>query len=355
MGKKSIEKLYPNKYDVDVIDLSRVRGSKLTYWINYHWWVNFALRFPVIQRVLHKLTDYRYSRDVQSALIGDLVNKVREYAEETKPDLILGTHAIYAAALSKLKKEMKIPLIGLDTDPFDVHYFWVSPGLDNFIVFSTEAKKLMAKRGVKENSIVVFDRSYPLDPKHSAKVDSQKSIRKKFGLKDKMTLLMSFGGEGVGNVKDYLMSIIKNNLDMQVVVICGRNEKIKNELEAIQLAPDSKTSLKIYGFVENMQEFLQASDLVLGKPGASQTFEVLVKKKPIIYTTYMQNEYTTLEFVVNNGYGWYTPSIKEFIELLESIQKNPAIIRKASSKIKGVKTCSDEVAKFLVEKLKNER
>jgi processive 1,2-diacylglycerol beta-glucosyltransferase len=351
--KKSIERLYPGKYDVDVIDISKERGSRMLYSIHYHFWIDIALRFPSILKLLYKITDNKFSSAVEEALVGGLANKVKQYAEETKPDMIVATHSTYVRALSRLRKELKMPLVALDTDPFDVHYFWVSANMNNYVVFSKEAKSLFAKRGVKKDTIKVFDRAYPLDPKHSAKVDSQKAIRKKFGLKNNMTLLMSFGGEGVGNIKDYLMSIIKNNLNMQVVVICGRNEKIKNELESIKMPDNSKVALKIFGFVENMQDFIQASDIVLGKPGASQTFEVLAKKRPIIYTTYMQNEYTTLEFVLKNKYGWYTPKIKEFIELLEKMQKNPSVIKRASSGIKGIKTCSDEVAKFLVEKLEN--
>jgi UDP-N-acetylglucosamine:LPS N-acetylglucosamine transferase len=348
--KKSIERLYPNLYEVEVIDLSK-QGSKFWYSIHYHWWTDFALRFPKIFNFFYRITDKSFIRTLEMPLSKGLAKKIKEYAEKKKPDIIVTPHQSYTSALSFIIPALKIPLIALDTDPFTAHYIWVSQTPNNYIVFSREAREILTQKGIDEKKIIVFDRSYPLDPKHSVKTDSQKIIRKRMELKDKITLLISFGGEGVGNTEDYLKAIIKNDLNIQVLVVCGRNEKIRKELEEVEIH-NSNTSIKIFGFVENMQEFIQASDVVLGKPGASQTFECLIKKKPIIYNTYMENELSTMNFVLENKYGWYTPKVNEFVKLLKKLIKNSSLVNKASSKISGIKTCSDDIARLIVNKIK---
>jgi len=123
----------------------------------------------------------------------------------------------------------------------------------------------------------------------------------------------------------------------------------------MNLSNKSNTSVKIWGYVENMQDFLQASDVVLGKPGASQTFECLVKKKPIIYTTYMENELSTMKFVLENNFGWYVKNKKDFIKLLNNILKKPDLLKKKSQKMIKIRSCSDDIAKFIDKKLSNKK
>lgn len=46
----------------------------------------------------------------------------------------------------------------------------------------------------------------------------------------------------------------------------------------------SDTPFAVLGFVDNMHELLEVSDLALAKGGASTTLEMLVKRVPTIFT-----------------------------------------------------------------------
>src|SRR5688572_31373708 len=65
----------------------------------------------------------------------------------------------------------------------------------------------------------------------------------------------------------------------QVVAICGRNEELKQRLsrQASRLKPDATVLVKPFGYTNEMDELMTASDIVLGKPGGLTTCEALAK------------------------------------------------------------------------------
>lgn len=350
--KKAIEKLYPEQYDVEVIDLPQKLNSKLLFKLYHSFWTKVSSKYPNFLSKLYDLSDNKISSNLERILLLNLIRKTKKYIKKINPDIMIGTHytCIYALTKGKLKN----PVIGLNTDPFDSHHLWICPDVDNYIVFSKKVKDDFIIKGIDESKIVLFEKKYPLDLKHLKKTDSKEKLRKKLGLKNKTTILISLGAEGIGQIKEYILEMINKNFPFQIAIICGRNEKLKKELENIIIPENSKIDLKVLGFVDNMQEYIKASDIIIGKPGASQTFEVLIKNKPIIYTSYIKNEYHTLDFIVKNELGWYVKNKEEMIELLDKIQKNTDILKKVSEKIRKLKLKSGsyEIASFIVSRIK---
>lgn len=345
--KKALKARFKGKYEVEVMDPIKKFDYKLFEFYRFLW-IDLGMGFPGLLNVAYSILDHRFALTWESLWIKKLCEKMKSYVEETKPDLIVADHESCIHVFSLIKESLKVPFIAIDTDPFDAHYVWASQNIDKYLVFSDQAKDMLSKKGVNKKKIIAFNSEYPLDYKHLRKLDSKEKLRKKLGLLDKKTILIFSGAEGVGNIKEFALSVIKNNIDFQVVMLCGRNKNLKKEMEKV-IVHGSKSNLKVFGFVNDIEEFIAASDIVLGKPGASQTFEVLIKNKPIIYSSYLRNELPTLEFVVENKFGWYVKNEKDFISLLEEIQKNPEILSDTSKKIKKfkIKSCSDKIARFL--------
>jgi processive 1,2-diacylglycerol beta-glucosyltransferase len=78
-------------------------------------------------------------------------------------------------------------------------------------------------------------------------------------------------------------SILKNLLavrhPLQVIAICGRNDRLRRRVEQLSagLPPDSTVHIHPIGYTKNMDEYMSASDLLLGKPGGLTTSEALAK------------------------------------------------------------------------------
>jgi len=343
--QKQLNAMYPGKYDVEVIELAQQLGSKKLFRLYHKLWVKGAFKAPKVFTAVYHITDNKFSNLLEKLFLTGLKKRTKEYIETARPDLLIGTHFTCLHVFSMLKKDVKTPVFGVNTDPFDAHHVWALPNIDRFFVFSEKAKELLSKKGVGRDTIVVYDSLYPLDPKHSKKLESKEQVRKKLGISSEKAILIFGGAEGGGQLSKFIKKILENNLEFQLMVVCGRNEKLKQELEQLP----RKTNLKIFGFMTNMEELIQSADIVMGKPGASQTFEVLVKNKPIIFSSHMRNEYPTLKFVTENKMGWYAPTTGKLVNLLKNIQNNPSVLDETSKNIASmnIRSCTPELAKYI--------
>ena len=92
-------------------------------------------------------------------------------------------------------------------------------------------------------------------------------------------VLISAGGFGVGNIEPLIDRALRLQHPAQIVAICGRNEELKVRLDqlAAGLSRDSHVSVKVVGYTAAMDEYMAASDLVVGKPGGLTTSEALAR------------------------------------------------------------------------------
>jgi processive 1,2-diacylglycerol beta-glucosyltransferase len=58
--------------------------------------------------------------------------------------------------------------------------------------------------------------------------------------------------------------------------MCGRNEELKKHLESVS-KPDDTVRVIPVGYTKAMDEYMTASDLIVGKPGGLTTCEALAK------------------------------------------------------------------------------
>ena len=202
------------------------------------------------------------------------VKLLREY----QPDLIVCTHFLPAEIVSWLKAKERLASrqVIIVTD-FDVHAMWLVHHYERYFVAIDEARAYLLALGIPAEKITVS--GIPIDPVFAVKKDKHE-MRVKHGLApDRITILLSAGGFGVGSVDALVHSLLPLQHRAQVVAICGRNEELKQRLTklAARAKPDATVILKPFGYTKEMDELMTASDLVLGKPGGLTTSEALAK------------------------------------------------------------------------------
>jgi len=96
---------------------------------------------------------------------------------------------------------------------------------------------------------------------------------------DRLTILLSAGGFGVGSVEPLISAVKSLQHRAQVVAICGRNEELRKRLlkTSSTVKAEENVLVKPIGYTREMDEFMSAADLVLGKPGGLTTSEGLAK------------------------------------------------------------------------------
>jgi UDP-N-acetylglucosamine:LPS N-acetylglucosamine transferase len=103
--------------------------------------------------------------------------------------------------------------------------------------------------------------------------------RKKLGLDpDLPTGIVLFGGYGPMKMLDILRQINNSSLAVQLIMICGRNEKLAQALRQEQ----SRIPIHVEGFTTNIPYFMALSDFFIGKPGPGSISEALSKRLPVI-------------------------------------------------------------------------
>ena len=202
------------------------------------------------------------------------VKLLREY----QPDLIVCTHFLPAEIVSWLKaKERIASRQAIIVTDFDVHAMWLCHHYERYFVAIDEARVYLEALGIPKEKITVS--GIPIDPVFALRKD-KKQMRLKHGLApDCTTILVSAGGAGVGAMDHLVTSLLPIQHPVQVIAICGRNADLKKRLTklATRIKPDAKVTVKPFGYTQEMDELMAASDLVLGKPGGLTTSEALAK------------------------------------------------------------------------------
>jgi processive 1,2-diacylglycerol beta-glucosyltransferase len=203
-----------------------------------------------------------------------LVKLLRDY----HPDLIVCTHFLPAEIVSwlKAKERLSSRQVIVVTD-FDVHAMWLVHHYEQYFVAIDEARAYLEALGIPAEKITVS--GIPIDPVFAQTKDKQQ-MRAKHGLApDRTTILLSAGGFGVGSVDALIAALMHLQHRAQVVAICGRNEELKKRLvkQAARLKEDATVLVKPFGYINEMDELMTASDIVLGKPGGLTTSEALAK------------------------------------------------------------------------------
>lgn len=226
-----------------------------------------------------------------------LNKKLMHFIKDFKPDVIVATHVFAAIALSHLKRKypFRAKTVAIITD-FTMHPFWEEVDLDYYVT-ACEALEFQAiKKGYAKEQIKPF--GIPIRKKFAKKIPKSEA-REIVGIDEKFTVMMMMGSMGYGDdTLDIVKSVDSLGDDLQIIVVCGNNKKMKRRLSGMSF------SHKVYtlGFVDNVDVLMDSADCIITKPGGLSTSEALAKELPIIMLDPIPGqEDRNKEFMLNNG------------------------------------------------------
>lgn len=295
--------------------------------------------------------DEKYDRHSLVTILSKLVShKLKKFFEDYTPDVVIGTHS-YACLLMTYLSEKGIiscPTFGIVTD-FTVHPFWESTELDYYVTADALLNRQMRKKGIPENKILPF--GIPIKEKFSYKIPKEEA-RKELGIKNKTTLLVMMGSMGYGNMIENMKMIDSIDGDFQILCVCGNNKKAKKELDESVF----EKSVYTFGFVDNVDVMMDASDCIITKPGGLTTSELLAKGLPaVILDPIPGQESRNMEFLVNNGVAVMVTETFPVDEALYELLKYPRRLELLESCVKhlGKPNSTEKLADFIVNKVEN--
>jgi 1,2-diacylglycerol 3-beta-galactosyltransferase len=246
--------------------------------------------------------------------VADLVARystpaVRRVFATYAPDLIISVHPlvheISFRALRRLGR--RIPVATVVTDLASIHPLWFHPKVSLCFVAGEAAYREGLKAGLKAEQLQVS--GLPIRPAFAEPQPPKAELRQKLGLHLSLpAALLVGGGDGIGPVAAIAQAVAgrlsqKEQPLGQLVVICGRNRRLKDQLSA-QRWP---IPIVINGFVNNMPAWMAACDCIITKAGPGTIAEALVCGLPIILSGYIPGqEEGNIPFVLDNNVGAYS-------------------------------------------------
>lgn len=245
--------------------------------------------FPGVYDIVYKMIDKKISRDLLENLLIFTRKNILNIIEKENPDIIISTHPFGAVTIGKIleKEKIDLPFIQIVTD-YQPHYTYISKSIKAYVVASEYTKELLAKRGVPKE--IIYALGIPIS-------DEFKVINKVES--NKFTVLIMGGAVAKKEIKKYVRKLVYDKLDIEIDVICGKNEKLYEELEE---EFSENTNVKIIGFTNDVSYYMDKAKLIITKPGGLTTTESISKNLPMIIPFYIPGqEKQNLDFLVENN------------------------------------------------------
>lgn len=151
--------------------------------------------------------------------------------------------------------------------------------------------------------------------------------RRELGLPEQFTVLLADGAYGAGKLKKTVLQLLKSTRKMNIIAVCGKNEKLFNEF--LQLSVPQNITFMPLGFTDKMLTLSAACDLFVGKAGASNLAEPIYFGAPAIVTFRATpvEKWISAHYVKHVGCAILQENYKKAVKLVESFIDDPTLMQ----------------------------
>jgi UDP-N-acetylglucosamine:LPS N-acetylglucosamine transferase len=241
------------------------------------------------------------------------VRMLEKHWKQTQPDMVVSfvPHFNRALCESYATTFPGRPFVTIITDIADYPpHFWIERQRQYMICGSDKAVAQARSMGYADDHI--FQASgMILHPRfYEPPVDKPVEERLRLGLQPGLPVgMVLFGGHGSNVISQIAEHLDQSGLEMQLIIICGKNEKLAAELRARKW----RIPVFVEAFTTKVNYYMQLSDFFIGKPGPGSVSEALAMHLPVIVEcnawTLPQERYNT-EWVLEKEVGIVLPSFR---------------------------------------------
>ena len=259
---------------------------------------------------------------LERTVLRSVTSAVSEAIDRIDPECVVSFHPLlnHISVRAVRARKRRIPVVTVITDLVDIHVAWECRDVDAVVVPSPGGLDHCRRAGIPASRCHDFglavDRRFtelPSDPAGIA------AIRERLGLRpDSFVVLVCGGADGSGGLVKHARAIAAGSLDVDVVVICGRNERARSALSGLKTA--TGRPVRVLGYVDNMPEWMRASDVVVSKAGPGTIAEALCCGLPLLLVWYLPGqERGNVEWVVDIGAGRYVPRDEQLVDAVAEL------------------------------------
>jgi 1,2-diacylglycerol 3-beta-galactosyltransferase len=352
--QSAIEDLYPDRYKISLVN--PLDNNKAPFFIKesqseYDKWVR---NVPELYKFGYELSDSPIPVTIlETILVVSLFEVINEMIEENQPDIIINTYPLYQAPFVAVKslQRLNIPMITIVTDLATVHQIWFNDKIDRLVVPTEIVRDDAIEAGVNPENISVI--GIPVNPRIFHLNDTKEELRKSLGWNPDLTTILAVGSKRVEHFKGNLDILNHSGFQFQLIVVTGKDQKLYEELKEVEWHHETH----LYEFVDQMPEFMQASNLIIAKAGGLIVTEALASGLPMILIDVIPGQESgNAKFVEDGNAGFWTENAIEFIQVLghlflneqeklKQLKENAKTIGKPSSAMQIAELIINQVEK----------
>jgi Glycosyltransferase family 28 C-terminal domain/Monogalactosyldiacylglycerol (MGDG) synthase len=291
---------------LDPLDIVRqTTGLRMQDFYNLLLKKGWTLGTPALLKVMHAVI--RWYHPAQVRLLEALWR-------ERRPDLVVSLIPNFNRALGESLRNAAphTPFITILTDLADYPpHFWIEQQPQYFICATERA--IEQARGLGHSGDRLFRVSgVILNPRFYQPVAiDPRTERRSLGLEPGLpTALVLFGGQGSSVMTRIADRLDRSGLDLQLILICGRNEQLRRKLSERRF----RIPVHIQGFTTEVPYYMRLADFFIGKPGPGSISEAVHMGLPVIVErnawTMPQERYNT-EWVLEKQVGLVVPGFQQ--------------------------------------------
>jgi hypothetical protein len=246
-----------------------------------------------------------------------MVNLLKKQFEQNPVDLLVSVIPHFNREIAEAWSAVYPgrPFLTLITDLADFPpRFWIEPGNQQYVICGTERAVEQARTMGKDAAHIFATSGMILRPDFYAPDNAEPGeVRRQLNLRaDLPTGMLLFGGFGSKTMYEIVERLEIANLPLQLIVICGRNEKLAEKFRSRAW----KLPVHVVGFTKEVHHLMRGADFLIGKPGPGSVAEAMVRQLPVILEcnawTLPQERYNT-EWVKEKKVGIVLSSFADIV------------------------------------------
>ena len=248
------------------------------------------------------------------------------------PDVVVATEVGLCELAALLKREQGGRFLLAGVELMDFNQAWVQPEVDLYLTTHADLAEELAAAGAPPAKILTSGQ--PIDPAFAC-LPERATTRERLGFAHGApVLLILFGGGGFGDPKRMLEAVRQVEQPLQVVIIAGKNPRLEEQARKLaQGAP----GIRVLGWVDNMQEWMVAADLLITKPGGSTLMEAFASGLPVLVMDPLPgNEQRTCQWIERWKAGRWVRRPEGLAPLLSSLLANREALDEMRERAKAV-------------------
>lgn len=265
--------------EITTVDFMAKKTS-VVHWFMKEFYLKMLAFVPNLYDVFYKLAGEKSGGSVIKGAFALVMQPViARLLKKYQPDIVFCTHPFPEAATSLWKERHKsnLPLAVVMTD-YCLHEIWLRQNVDLYFMATEDMKKQMLARGYEAKMLVACGIPIRMDV---ASLPSRADLRQKYQVPDgEAAILLMGGGLGLGGINQMLAELETIKEHLTLFVVTGKNERLLRD--AREFALHSHHHILVWGYTNEVHKLMQASDLLLTKPGALTISEAFAVGLPML-------------------------------------------------------------------------